>query len=113
MLFDKQFSENNLVNALTKDFKDQEGNSLNLSPAQRCISLIRTASLVRVATMEGAAFFGLVTTMTVATSGVGNIENAYYLNASSILPLLAYIAMRFPNAERIEDIFKVKIQKIM
>ncbi len=111
VLYDRQFSEQNLKRAVSKEFKDNEGKILDLSPPKKCIMIIRTASLVRLAIFEGAAFIGLAVTLQVVISGIGYIESSYYLNALSILPLLGYIILNFPNAERIEEIFRTRIQK--
>jgi uncharacterized membrane protein len=110
---DRQFSESNLQSAVKRDYKDKQGNSLNLTPEQKCLSVIRTASIIRLATMEGAAFFGLVAMMQVVQSGIGIIEPVYYANILSILPLFIYVVTNFPNAERIEEIFKKRIQKTL
>ncbi len=111
VLYDRQFSEQNLKRAVSKEFKDNEGKILDLSPPKKCIMIIRTASLVRLAIFEGAAFIGLAVTLQVVISGIGSFQQFYYLNALSILPLLGYIILNFPNAERIEEIFRTRIQK--
>jgi hypothetical protein len=112
ILFEKQFSRDNLASAASRDFMGQDGSSLNLSPAQKCLFIIRTASIIRMATMEGAAFFGLATTMNVVLTGIGSVEPLYYLNMLSVLPLLAYVVVNFPTAEKLEETFKTKIQKL-
>ena len=110
---DRQFSESTLQSAVKLDYTDKQGSSLNLTPAQKCVSVIRTASLIRLATMEGAAFFGLITTMQVVQNGIGIIEPIYYANILSILPLFIYVVTNFPSVERIEEIFQKKIQKTL
>ena len=110
---DREFSESNLQRAVKRDYTDKQGHSLNLTPAQKCVSVIRTASIIRLASMEGAAFFGLVTMMEVVQSGIGIIEPIYYANILSILPLFIYVVTNFPNGERIEEIFQKKIQKTL
>ncbi len=108
---DRQFSEANLAGAVTKSFRNKAGASLDLSPAQRCLAVIRIAFILRVALMEMAAYLGLAVTMMAAVNGIGAIEPAYFMNAATTLPVLAYILINFPTAEKIEEVFKAKIQK--
>ncbi len=111
LLADRQFSEGNLARAIEKDYKNKAGVSLNLSPAQRCLAIIRAAFILRIAMMEGAAYFGLAIALVVITSGMEAVEPAYLLNAATALPVLRYILINFPSAEKLEEVFKTRIQK--
>ncbi len=103
------FSDGNLARAVTKEFR--EGNSTDLTEAQKCVMLIRAAFLIRIASLEMPAFIGLAFTMAVIAGGAGSVGPAYLLNAVTALPVLIYVAVNFPTAEKLEEIFKTKIQK--
>lgn len=111
LVADKQFSDSNLAKAVAKNYTNREGNSMNLTEAQKCVMIIRIAFIIRIATMEQAAFFGLIATLVAITNGVGIVEPIYFLNAVSALPVLIYIAINFPSSERLEEIFITKIKK--
>jgi hypothetical protein len=80
----------------------------NFSIAEKCLATIRTASIIRLAQLEGSAFLGLVVTMLAVQRGAGNFQPMYFLNALSVLPLFIFIIATFPNADRLEEIFNDK-----
>jgi hypothetical protein len=92
-------------------FLKYKGNGWVDFPAQKCLSLIRTAAIIRMTMLEGSAFFGLVITMLIVKNGTGILEPIYYANVLSIIPLLFCIALTFPTAEKLEKIFKENIRK--
>lgn len=108
--YNRQFSKKNLQNSVTKDILDPKGNQLNLTPAQKCLSLIRTAAIIRIAPLEGSAFFGMVFTLLAVQNGVADLSPVYLLNALSVIPMLITVAATFPSTERLEKIFEEKIQ---
>ncbi len=69
--------------------------------AAQCMSLQRTAILLRLATMEGAAFFGLVISMVAATSGVLSAAPVYWINLLPTVVLLLFGLSTFPSKDRL------------
>ncbi len=62
---------------------------------------LRSAVIVRLALLEGAAFLGIAVCVVGITRGVLDAEPLYYLNLGSLLVLLVYGLMTFPTKERI------------
>jgi hypothetical protein len=106
----RPYSKSNLENAVYRDYDDKNGNPLNLTPAQKSIAIIRSASILRLATLQSPAIFGLVTIYLVVVNGICNSSPIYFVNALSTLPFFIYIVFTFPTYERLEEIFKNKIQ---
>lgn len=77
---------------------------------ERCFATLRMASIVRLALMEGAAFFGLVICLLAAMEG--QLENfpVYWLNALSCFAMIAFILANFPTKARLEQSFQDKFQ---
>ena len=105
-LFEKQFSEENLGRVRNETFADKEGNPIVITPAQQCMSVIRTASIIRLATLEAAAFFGIVVSVVAVTNGAAQDKPVYLLNLASTVLFVGLVAATFPNAERLEATFE-------
>lgn len=91
--------------------KKDSGNSA-LSAARTplgILGVIRTASILRIAAMEGAAFFGLVVTFLAVTGGVVRSQPLYWLNMLSAVLMVGAIALSFPTPERLVRIFQEKM----
>ena len=110
LFYNLQFSMKNLQNYVTKNFNNASGNPLPLTPAQRCLSLIRSAGIMRLAVLESSAFCGLVFTLLAVQTGAAFLSPVYLLNALSIIPMLVAIAVTFPSADKLEGIFESKIK---
>jgi hypothetical protein len=65
-----------------------------------CVSQLRTAIIVRLAIMEGAAFFGLVVCVIGATGGALAAEPKYWVNLASTCVLALFAITTFPAKER-------------
>lgn len=111
LLAHQQFSESNLQQAVSRDFTDKQGEITANTSAEKCVLVIRTASILRLATLEGAAFFGLTVTMVAVMNGVLPADPVYFCNLASVIIVLAYIATTFPTADRFESIFQSRIRK--
>ncbi len=74
--------------------------------AQRCVGLQRTAILIRLASLEGASFFGLAICMIGATNGALATEYQYWINLSSVILFLVFGIATFPTKERLADWFE-------
>lgn len=80
--------------------------------AAECVALIRKAAIIRLATMEGGAFFGLVVLIVGSTNGVVHAFPAFLLNGLTAFNAIAYIVLTFPTADRLEQVFRTKILKL-
>lgn len=75
------------------------------------LAVLRTAEIVRLAMLEAVALFGLVVLLLAALQGVLQAEPVYWLNLLSTLFLLLFVALNFPTAERLEKVFREKLQR--
>jgi len=107
---DRQFSASNLSAAVSKEFTDEKGRPLSATPAEKCMIIIRTAWIIRLATLDASAMLGLTVSLLAATTGVAGIEPLYMANMLSIVPLLAYVFVSFPTAERFTETFEERIR---
>lgn len=71
------------------------------SAAKRCVLQQRTALIVRLAVLEGSAFFGLAVCMIGAMNGVLRVTPAYWVNLLSPFLLISYGIATFPSRERL------------
>jgi len=81
------------------------------TPAESYLSIIRTALIIRLALMQGAAFFGLVTCIIGATSGALRLHPEYWANLASSVVMIGFCILTFPNKERLAGIFEEKINR--
>jgi hypothetical protein len=63
------------------------------------VARFRTARIVRLAVLEGAALFGLVTCLLLGQSGLIQAQPVYWLNLLSTGFFLAFIALTFPRQD--------------
>ncbi len=82
------------------------------SRAGRCLILIRNAVILRLAMLEGAAFFGVAVCLIAVTSGNTAGTPEYWLNAAPVLILLLTSAATFPTEERLVGVFEQWIQSV-
>lgn len=109
-LYDTQFKPEHLASALRRELRDAWGKNIAVSPAEKCVALIRTASIIRLALLEGAAFFGLMTCMVGVTSGVMSSHPEYWLNLVTTAIMTYFTYATFPTRERLLQIFEEKIK---
>jgi hypothetical protein len=110
-LYHSQFKPERLEVAYSSDLKDQNGNIIPASPAEKAVSLIRTSMLIRTAMFEGAAFFGLATLLIGAQQGALNTVPWVWINVLPLFVLLIWVMITFPTANRLENIFEANILK--
>ena len=72
---------------------------------EKSLVLIKTGIIVRIVSLEGVAFFGLVTCLLGATGGVLNEYPKYWVNLFSFVVMMAFVLMTFPTKRRVESIF--------
>jgi hypothetical protein len=72
--------------------------------ATQALLLLRTAIIVRLAVLEGAAIFGLSVCVIGVTGGVMESEPLYWLNLGSGVLLIAFGVITFPSREGLLEI---------
>lgn len=97
IIFEKMFNQQTIINA-----PDPYTTSLNI---------IRSALLVRLAMMEGAAFFGLAVCIIAVTGGITQTEPVYFLNAASYALFILIGLQTFPTKDSLTAIFRTQILK--
>ncbi|NUM81407.1 hypothetical protein HUU42_11435 [bacterium] len=107
-IYNLQFTENKLREAVAKTFKDEKGLPIT-DPVSKCIVIIRTAMILRLAMLEASAIFGIVICLLAVTNGVMHHYPEYWLNLITAALFLSLVVMLFPNRERIEGIFVNKV----
>ncbi|MBI2620428.1 MAG: hypothetical protein HYW57_10135 [Ignavibacteriales bacterium] len=107
-LYEKQFRPERLRTLATQPLRTPEGNQVE-DPVEKCLSIIRTGIILRLAMLEAAAFFGLVVCTIAALNGVLVQNTEYAFNAITPLFFLMVVIMTFPTAQRLEEIFRAKI----
>jgi hypothetical protein len=66
---------------------------------------VRTASIIRLAIMESAAFFGLVVCFIAVSDSIMRENPFYWINAISAVFLIGFILLTIPNPDRIGTIY--------
>ncbi|MBC8044307.1 MAG: hypothetical protein IAF08_12790 [Rhizobacter sp.] len=70
--------------------------------------VFQTATIVRLALMEGAALFGLVVYLLAGQAGIENTSRTYFVNAASVVIFIGFVILTFPTPERIEAVYNEK-----
>lgn len=73
--------------------------------AEKCLSLIRTGTILRFAFLEGAAFFGLILCLLAGQNGLLEEQPVYWLNVFSYFVLLLVTLATFATRDRVENLF--------
>jgi len=73
--------------------------------AEKCLSLIRTGTILRFAFLEGVAFFGLILCLLAGQNGLLEAHPEYWLNVFSYLVLLLVTLATFATRDRVENLF--------
>jgi hypothetical protein len=101
--------------AIRDRFADISSGQVDVDPnlvVERCLSIIRSASIIQLATLEACAFAGLSITIELTTQAVSTAEPIYLLNLASCIPLYLYAVTTFPTKDRLADVFVTRIQSI-
>lgn len=109
-IYNLQFRPSRLERTAQEGVYDPRSRRVIEDPAVNCLMIIRVAAVIRLALLEGAAFFGLAICMIGVQRGVMRVEPAYWLNVLSSVVMLAFVAVAFPTKDRVEEIFRTKIQ---
>lgn len=110
-LYASRFSETNLKNTYDSDLHDADGNPIEATPAEKALSLLRTALLIRTALLEGASFFGLATLIIASTGGFLFNLTWIWVNAIPLATLCGFVVVTFPTPARLERVFEVRIKR--
>jgi hypothetical protein len=110
MLFNAQFSDARLRSGVNLTLNDAKGRPLT-DNGSRCLALMRTAMILRLAMLEGPALFGLVVCLLGAINGFLHTHPLYWVNAASALYFIGYVVQTFPNRQRMEEIFQTRVLK--
>lgn len=73
------------------------------------VGSIRTAMIVRLALLEGAALYGLVVCMLAVLNGAMNANPVYWINLAGVVAMLLFVSWNFPTRESIVEIYKTRI----
>lgn len=74
--------------------------------ASIALGLLRSAIILRLASFEGAAFFGITVCILAMMNGVLDAEPAYWLNLGSLVIFAAFAVQTFPTKERLTAWFE-------
>ena len=69
---------------------------------------MRSAHIVRLAVLEAPVFIGLVTCLIGSQDGFLNQEPTYWVNLVSLVIFLAFVAMNFPNKDKLLNEFRFR-----
>ena len=100
-LFRRTFSPEAIFEGLSSDTRSRI--------ADRCVSIQRTAILVRLALLEGASFFGLVICLKGAVSGVLASAPKFWLNLAPLAAMVLFGLVTFPTKAKLTSWFESRI----
>jgi len=101
MLFERMFADQQLNNSISSSAASYE----------QSLATIRAAIIIRMALLEGAAFFGLVVCMIAVTGGITQQKPEYLFNMASYLLFMLIGINTFPTKNALQDIFRKNILK--
>lgn len=70
------------------------------------VERLRTIQIIRLATFEGVAFFGIVVCLLAALSGVIHTQPIYWLAALPALVVVVLVIATFPTKEKLVTLFE-------
>ena len=78
--------------------------------AAACLSALRTAIIIRLALLEGAAFYGLVACIVAVMGGSMQENPIYWINLGSAFVMLFFVVWLFPSRERLIEFYQNDFQ---
>jgi len=108
-VYNSFFKPERLQAAFSSEPINNEGRPISASPAEKAVSLIRTAILVRTASLEGAAIFGLASFTLAAQQGALKTVPWIWFDILPLIVLLLWVIISFPTPDRLEKIFETKM----
>lgn len=89
------------------------GHDDGASVASGYLAAIRTAKIIRIAIIEAAVFFGLVTCFMAVTSRVLYQNPYYWANALSYVIFVVMLLRDFPSREKMTELFRGKLKFLL
>lgn len=74
--------------------------------AASCLDALRNAIIIRLAFLEGAAFYGLVVCIVAVMNGVMQENPIYWINLASAFVMLLHVVWLFPSRDRLIEFYK-------
>jgi len=78
--------------------------------AGSCLEALRSAIIIRLGLLEGAAFYGLVVCIVAVMNGVMNENAIFWINLFSAFVMLFFVIWLFPSRERLIEFYKNDFQ---
>ncbi len=78
--------------------------------ADSCLEALRTAIIIRLGLLEGAAFYGLVVCIVAVMNGVMQENAIFWINLFSAFVMLFFVIWLFPSRERLIEFYKNDFQ---
>jgi len=82
------------------------GEQAESKPEKVCLGLIATGTILRSASCEGVALFGLIICLVGSLNGTLQQYPIYWLNLFSFVFMILYLLTTFPTRQKLEDIFQ-------
>jgi hypothetical protein len=76
------------------------------NPQEKFLGLFHSLSIMRLAILEGTAFFGMVVCFLAGKQGVLSTYPIYWLNAISTMLLASFVLKQFPSKEKIMNCYQ-------
>jgi hypothetical protein len=70
------------------------------------LGLVRRVTIIRLALLEGAAFFGLAVVLIAKMTGVVAAAPVYWLNALSAVIFIGFVMFTLPTRDTINDLLR-------
>jgi len=77
------------------------------NPQEKFWGLFQSLSIMRLAMLEGASFFGLVVCFLAGTQGVLSTYPIFWINSVSTLLLVSFVVKQFPSKEKIMSFYQI------
>lgn len=90
-------------------FKEDKLSVQSETPAEQCLTMIRSALILRIALYEAPALFGIVVCLLAIMNGVLYVQPLVALNLITTLILLGLVVNTMPSKERLETLFVAHI----
>jgi hypothetical protein len=110
VVYDLLFRSERLAAASSPELRNAHG-EVTHDPAQHCVALLRTSTIIRLALYEAIALFGLIVCLLAVVDGVVQAYPVYWLNALSSVAFSGYVVLTFPTAERLKALFLSRIKQ--
>lgn len=94
---------------LARGPQESEGSPAGITPAGRWVATLRTARIVHLAILDGAAYLGIMVAFLGALSGVLRVSPVYWMNLLPGALLIVWVIVTFPTRERLEAEYRERV----